>query len=368
MEAGYELSEMARRFGAKTARSIAEIQQSVNNMADVLVFLEVLGYDEPLVRKNGFLSMRHLADYVYDFVDVYDDKGRISTPIVPIPKSTTRVVEALTMVFPWIGALALLFLTGVSLWMAWGLPLDVTTMFIGGVFLGLILTEGLVQSFQRLCSFYYSQTNIGEVKRSVKRHFAMIGLFLSCATAGIYASSSLAGIPSELATIAVISMVTVAIHRLSFVIMYVMKRFVQIAVAYGGAFLVLIMVYYLLPNLSTDNTSRYFAALGAAFGILSAFSAWNHYKVMGQKSATLVSKRAPHFYSPLTVNDDTISSRFGVQLWESLPIFGYGTFFFLLLFRNKSIMNGVRIVAGVLQYIFLRRFGVLIRVYHPVRV
>ena len=144
------ISREARQFGAKTARSIAEIQQSVNNMADVLVFLEVLGYDERLVKKNGFESMHQLADYVYNFVDVYDDKERIRSPAIPVPSKSKRVAEGLSMVFPWLGALALLFMTGVSLWMAWGLPADVTTMFLGGVFLGLVLTEGLTQNFQRL--------------------------------------------------------------------------------------------------------------------------------------------------------------------------------------------------------------------------
>ncbi|HJS82801.1 MAG TPA: hypothetical protein VJ742_08220 [Nitrososphaera sp.] len=94
------LSREARQFGAKTARSIAEIQQSVNNMADVLVFLEILGYDENLVRRNGFSSMHHLAEYVYDFVDAYDDKDKETSIAVPVPGRGRRIAEGLSMVFP----------------------------------------------------------------------------------------------------------------------------------------------------------------------------------------------------------------------------------------------------------------------------
>ncbi|HEX2557277.1 MAG TPA: hypothetical protein VHK86_03050, partial [Nitrososphaera sp.] len=69
------ISRDARVFAAKTARSIAEIQQSVNNMADVLVFLEVLGYDDRTAEKNGFANLHELAKYVYNFVDAYDDRN-----------------------------------------------------------------------------------------------------------------------------------------------------------------------------------------------------------------------------------------------------------------------------------------------------
>jgi hypothetical protein len=58
---------------------------------------------------------------------------------------------------------------------------------------------------------------------------------------------------------------------------------------------------------------------------------------MGQSSTSIVAKNAPHFYSPLTVNDNTITSRFGVQLLECLPYFMYGTFYFVLLFADRAI-------------------------------
>jgi hypothetical protein len=58
---------------------------------------------------------------------------------------------------------------------------------------------------------------------------------------------------------------------------------------------------------------------------------------MGNSSASIVAKGAPHFYSPLSVNDNTIISRFGVQVWECLPYFIYGTFYFVLLFADRII-------------------------------
>lgn len=347
-----EISREARVFASKTARSIAEIQQSVNNMADVLVFLEVLGYDDRTAKKNGFDNLHELAKYVYNFVDAYDDDG--SRPAsdsfaIEVPSTRKRLAESLSMIFPWLGSLVLLFVTGVSLWMAWGLPADVTTAFLAGVFLGLVVTEGLLQNYNRLFSFYYSQTNIGEVKRSIKRSYALAGVILSGTVAVLYGVAVIANIPLELATIAAVSTVTISLHRVSYVIMYALKKLAHIGISYTIAFAALAGLFFLATDIIQDVTVRYFAALGSSFAVLSGFAAYHHYRIMGQSSTSIVARDAPHFYSPLTVNDNTITSRFGVQMWECLPYFMYGTFYFVMLFADRAVawfFNPTTVVAA----------------------
>jgi len=338
MESVQGISRDSRVFAAKTARSIAEIQQSVNNMADVLVFLEVLGYDDRTAKKNGFENLQELAKYVYNFVDAYDEEVSDS-PIaaLEVPSTKKRLAESLSMIFPWLGSLVLLFVTGVSLWMAWGLPADVTTAFLAGVFLGLVVTEGLLQNYNRLFSFYYSQTNIGEVKRSIKRSYALAGVILSGTVAVLFGTVMLANLPVELAAIAAVSTVTISLHRVSYVMMYALKKLAHIGISYTIAFATLAGVFFLAPYAIPDVTVRYFAALGSAFAVLSCFAIYHHYRIMGQSSTSIVAKNAPHFYSPLTVNDSTITSRFGVQLWECLPYFMYGTSYFVLLFADRAV-------------------------------
>ncbi|MFI5407060.1 MAG: hypothetical protein ACHQ1D_11180, partial [Nitrososphaerales archaeon] len=134
------LSRESRLFAQKTARSIVVIQQGVNNLADIVVLLEVLGYNNDIVTKNGFQNITELAKYIYDFIDLYyneqQDKESIKSLVTPIPTTKQRLAEGLGMIFPWLGSLVLLFLTGVSLWMALSLPKELTTAFVGGVFLG----------------------------------------------------------------------------------------------------------------------------------------------------------------------------------------------------------------------------------------
>jgi hypothetical protein len=333
------ISRDARIFATKTARSIAEVQKNVNNMADVLVFLEVLGYDDSTAQKNGFENLKELSKHVYNFIDAFDNKqtNDVNLSELPVPGIKQRLAEILITMFPWLGALVLLYLTGVSLWMAWGLPADVTVAFVAGVFFGLILTEGLLQTFGRLFSFYYSQANFGEVKRNIKRIYTLSATLLTGATVSIYVVSIFAHIPYELATITTISIVTISLHRISYVVLYGLKKLNHIALSYAGAFAALLAVFFLLPNFVPNMTLRYFAGLASAFSVLTSFAIYHHYKILRQSSISIVAKDAPHFYSPPSINGKTITSRFGVQLWECLPYSVYGTLYFVILFADRII-------------------------------
>ena len=50
-----ERSSEARFFAQKVARSIIEIESNVNNIADVVVLLDVLGYSNEQVMKYGLM-------------------------------------------------------------------------------------------------------------------------------------------------------------------------------------------------------------------------------------------------------------------------------------------------------------------------
>lgn len=347
----HNISRESRLFATKTARSIAEIQQSVNNMADVLVFLEVLGYDDKIAQKNGFDSIDNLAKYVYNFIDIFDDGHQDAAKSfeVPIPSTWHRLAESLSVLLPWLGSFLLLFMTGVSLWMAWGLPSDVTIAFVAGVFLGLVISEGLVQNFNRLFSFYYSQSNIGEVKRSIRRSYVLAAVILGGAITAIYIASISTNIPFYLATITVISTVTISLHRISYVIVYALKKLNHIAISYSIAFGTLLALFFLMPtSIISDTTLRYFVSLGSAFSVLGGFGIYHHYRIISQSSISIVAKGAPHFYNPLSINDNTIVSRFSVQLWECLPYSLYGALYFVLLFADRVIswiFNPVRVTA-----------------------
>ena len=68
-----QISLQSRVFAEKAARSVSELQYGINSVADVVVFLEILGYDDRVASQNGFENLMHLAKYVYPFLDHYEN-------------------------------------------------------------------------------------------------------------------------------------------------------------------------------------------------------------------------------------------------------------------------------------------------------
>lgn len=335
------ISQEARLFAQKAARSIIEIQPNVNNAADIVVLLEVLGYRKETVAKYGFKDFYDLANYIYEFVDSYEvpDKNNekfVKAFTMKIPNLPKRMLEGIAMIFPWLASLSILFITGVSLWMAWKMPIQITTAFVSGVFLGLAITEGPLQVFNRLFSFYHAQTNMGEVKRLLKRSYLLVGGILSITLVLLWTISLFDKIPSNLAMIITISISTVSLHRASYMIIYSQKRIGILITSYSIAFGCLLATYYLTGNLIPDSVDRYFAGLVLAFAALSLFAISEHLRLIKVSSKTISSDK-PHFYNPISKTDKTIKSKFKVQIWETLPYIFFGTFYFSTMFSDRIL-------------------------------
>lgn len=335
------LTRESRIFAQKAARSIVEIQQGVNNLADIVVLLEVLGYDKEFVAKHGFENLYDLAKYIYDFIDTYydeeQDKGTVESHSMILPTPKQILAEGLALIFPWLGSLLLLFMTGVSLWMALTLPKGITTAFVGGVFLGLFITEGPLQAFQRLFTFYYNQSNVGEVKRAIRRSYLTVSIFVVSVSAGLFIASEIMNFPHTLAAIASLSMITISFHRTSYMVMYALKKIKHLIISYSGAFGTIVAVYFSLDGIIPSETLRYFLALGGAFVVLTIFSIPHNYKIITKTTIGTITREAPHFYNPAAVNDKTLGSKFSVQLWETLPHFLFGMSYFAMLFSDRII-------------------------------
>jgi hypothetical protein len=356
-----EISREAWLFAERAARSVAEIQGNISNVTDVLVFLEVLGYEDANVTKYGFKDLTDFARYIFDFLDF------VSAPARPdqIPASTrskkargsaARFLEGLALAFPIVAMLAVLFLFGVSLWMARILPIEITTAFLSGVFLGILISEGPAQAFNRLFSFYYSQNNLGEVKRTIRRNDSFVGAALLVSTAVLLSLSFVGGVPIALVAITIFSSVTIASHRASYLVIFALRKLGQMVLAYTLALTALVAIYLYAPSTTIDLATRfvppgivasigtvaefellvrYFLGLLIAFAILSIPALYYRSKIMSSKTTAQVN--APRFYAPISVGDKTVRSRLGVQLWETLPYFIFGTFFFLMIFADRIL-------------------------------
>lgn len=335
-----KISQEARLFTQKVARSIVEIQPNVNNAADIVVLLEVLGYRKETVTGYGFKDFYDLANYIYEFIDSYDTPDKNNEKFVKaftmkIPNLHKRMLEGIAMIFPWLASLSILFITGISLWMAWRMPIQITTAFVSGVFFGLIITEGPLQVFNRLFSFYHAQGNMGEVKRLLKRSYLLVASILLTALVLLWAFSYFEKVPPIFVMIITISASTVSLHRTSYMIIYALKKIGILITSYSVAFGCLLTTYYFAGSLVPDSVNRYFVGLVLAFAALSIFAISEHHKLAKISPTTITDK--PHFYNPISKTDKTIKSKFRIQVWETLSYLLFGTFYFSMMFTDRIL-------------------------------
>ena len=329
-------------FVERVSRSVAELQSNVNNSADVVVFLEVLGYNNRDARREGFADLFELAQQVYQRVEYYDedplDEGAaVREHAVPVPSARKRLVESLSLATPWLGGLALLYAFGVSLWLALGLPLDSVTALMIGVFLGLLVSEGPLQAFTRIFMFYHAQGNMSECSRALKRSYLALALLLGGSVAVLLFSALLLSVPPRLALLAAAGTVSISVHRVGYLPIYALKRTKVIVSSYGIALPLLVAVYLFTPAYFPDPVTRYLVALSAGLAVLSVFAWYYSTKSLVIRASDVVGPDMPSFYRPAFVNVETLRSKFSVQFWEALPQYLFGSFFFLLVFSVRVL-------------------------------
>lgn len=340
-----------KAFSQKAAKSVSEIQSNVNNMADVLVFLEVLGYNAKMVRDHGYKDMRDLARSVYEIIDFYD--SRTTRPAQPLlyrmPGVPRRVLEGLALSAPWLMMLPLVFIFGVSLWMDWHLPAGPLTALALGVLLGMIISEGHVWVYSRLLLFYHSQTNVAETRRVIKRTYGLLIVVVAGAATTVFFGASAVGVPTALAAIAVTALVTMSVHRFSFTVVYTMRQIGLSLAAYATAIVAMLSIYFLTPDYLPDQVTRYLFSLGGAFLVLLFTAAYSTRKAYSPRPAKSKVK-PPSFFKPLFINNVTLESRFEVQLWENVPYYLYGACFIFMMFGDRILSwfyNPVHTVGGI---------------------
>lgn len=332
-------SREARVFAEKAARSIIEIQKNTNNVADIAILLEVAGITIEDLEQHGFKDVYDLAVYIHEFIDFYEAKEEgeaefTSAFLVKIPSKTSRLMETLALTFPWTGALALLALSGVSLWLASALPLETVTALLIGLFLGIFITEGPMEVFQRYLILNHSQMNMSEAKRTIGRNFGMICV-LAASSAGLLLGVGYSlGIPAIPVLVAVVALVTISFHRASYLLLYSLKKLKHLVLSYSVALALVPLVYYSAPRILPDVSTRYLVALAAAFVSLSVSAIYAHHKVF---KGTLARGDHPHFYRATSAIKKTIRARVRIQLREALPYYVFTTFFFAMMFGDRVV-------------------------------
>ncbi len=328
----------ARIFAEKAARTIIEAQENIESVIDIAVLLEVMGITKEDLEQNGFNDIYDLAVYINNFIEFYEvkkDESEFADELLSeIPSKKTVLAESLAMIFPWLASIALFFVSGVSLWMVSRLPTSYMTALMIGVFLGIFITQGPLDVFQRLFVMNYSQLNTSEAKRTVKRNFVFISFILVAAASLLFLFGYLADSPTSLVILSVISLVMISLHRASYMIVYALKKLRLLVMSYSIALALLVLIYYSASDVMPNTVSRYLVSLGVAFLWLSISAVYAYYKTFNSSSTHEVH---PHFYNSPRGISNTIKARVSIQLWEAIPYYILGTFLFAMMFGDRLI-------------------------------
>ena len=87
----------------KAARSVSEVYGKVSSVPDLVIYLEILGYNDALVSKYGFASVLDFARYIFDYVDYFRADSTSENGAFPetqIKSIYIRIFEALALAFP----------------------------------------------------------------------------------------------------------------------------------------------------------------------------------------------------------------------------------------------------------------------------
>lgn len=337
----FEMEERPREsriFAEKAARTILEAQESLENVTDVAMLLEVMGVTREDLQKNGFKDTYDLAVYIDVFIEFYElkrkDDDDSNDELEGAPTTKKKLGESLAMIFPWLASLALFFVTGVSLFMAAILPADYITALMIGVFLGIFVTQGPMDVFQRLFLMNHSQSNRSEARRNVKRNFVLTSFTVMGCSSLLFLFGYLIGAPTSLVLLSIVSLVMVSLHRATYMIIYALKKLKILVGSYSAALALLASIYYLASDLIPDIIVRYLAALGAAFVVLCISSVYAYHKTFNSSPKH---EAHPHFYKSPAGIKNAIKARIRIQLWDGIPYYVLGTFLFVMMFGDRLI-------------------------------
>ncbi len=343
-----EITRQSDIFAKKAARSMVELQLPLvmNTVADVLVFLEIRGYNDNIAKENGYENLYSLAKYIYNFIDIYSNKNfdkedHLKSLLAPVPSLIRRIPKALVLMLTWVGSLLLLLIIGTSLWMMGFRSEDVTTMFLLGTFLGLVVTEGPWQAFNMLFALYYSQGNIPGIKHLLKKIYVINGTIIAAAVIAIVIFGIMMKLPQNTLMISAFMCAVIALHKTSTMIMYAFQKVNQLMIAYGIGLLVVFLMFYVFAYTIPNYIVRYVIALIAAFGVPSAFTIYHHYKLLWYKRRKpIVSENpenVPSFYTQPSANNMTIKPRFSIHMWETIRYLVFAPFSFIVMFEDRFI-------------------------------
>jgi len=303
------------------ARRVLDRNPEPRNLRDVAVALESMGYTPSQARTLGFDSVFDLALAVFDLAYLYWVPREVE-PAPPRNTWRTWVADYLAGSWyglPWILSLVVLFVGKVALWSSLEATPQVSAVVSLAFFLAAALAGATSQLLARKGAFYYLQGNFTLVRWVVVRVLGYGAAATGLVVAVAYAAYVVPVYGLRLALIFVEFAVAIFAFLVSAAPLYMLKRFVTLAVATVVALGVTLLGAHLLAG--SPAGVRHAQLLGLAVG-------------SGAMVVIAVSFLAVRADTDLSTGDPLEAVKpptLRVVLWHGLPYAVYGFAYFALI-------------------------------------
>jgi hypothetical protein len=235
-----------------------------------------------------------------------------------------------------------LYLGGISLWTAdpdkaGPIPAFLATSIAVGVVISFIVTGGVQQVFSFRMSFYRLQDNLPLARKEAVRGY-WVGFLAIAIAATIFMLMSGISIvsPLQFTLYTVLFLILLGGYRILVTPLYSYRKFVLIAIGLAISLTSLYATYYTLKALGVLNPYDVIIAQVVALTILNVITALEClHSILREKRHAIQNLQNQSIYHKPVPLKNVKQPRLSVVFIEMLPLYLFGTMFYVLLFSDR---------------------------------
>lgn len=326
------------------ARTVSEVDAAPSNVYEVTVLLEALGFfrkDE--AERSEFIKITKRVQRLVPLYSAQSKKSLRKKSRSTIRRNLQAFTSGIAYSTMWSIMLMVLFAGGISLWATYPERLGSLSPGVAfsvgfGVLISFIATGGAQQVFSQRISYYRIQDNSPLARTEARRGY-VIG-FISIAIAALaflFAMALTTVFPLELATYTLLFLALLGSYLILVIPLYAHRKFHLIVLGLITALACLYSVFYTinysgLASADYDVVISQFVSLVA----LNAITVIECIMVVFRPRQRMENLRNPEFDNS-TPSRNIRAAKFSIVLLEMIPLFVFGTMFYLLLFLDRLI-------------------------------
>jgi hypothetical protein len=324
------------------ARTVAEVDSRPCNPEEVAVLLEVLGF----FKKDNLepTKFSEIAKKVQRLIPFYSGESDDSKKNMDDIRWKHVRTFASGMIFSalWSLMLLALYLGGISLWTvnpdkAGPIPAFLATSIAVGVVISFIVTGGVQQVFSFRMSFYRLQDNLPLARKEAVRGYWVGFLAIAIAASAFIIMNGIAFVsPLQFTLYTVLFLILLGGYRILVTPLYSYRKFPLIAIGLAIALTSLYVAYYALKDVGVLNPYDVIVAQVIALGILNGITALECFQsILREKRHAIQNLDNQSLYHKPVPLKNVKQPRLSVVFIEMLPLFLFGTMFYVLLFSDR---------------------------------